>query len=81
MKIVSLITQIIPNLKTFSHLWNTNLKSLKKSLNEVVIFIFFVHNMYSRSFITLQLNHCRCINYFNAVVLLSKQGQKALGFH
>ncbi len=37
--------------------------------------------MYSRSFITLQLNHCRRMNYFNAVVLLSKQGQKALGFH
>ncbi len=60
----------------------------KKLLNKV----FFVHKKYSRSFITLRLNHWCHMDYFNnvlttflgldvSVTLLSMQGQKALGFH
>ncbi len=38
----------------------------KKSLNKVIIFVFFVHKKYYRNFITLRLNHCRChMDYFN----------------
>ncbi len=32
-------------------------KEKKKLLNKIVIFVFFAHKMYSRSFITLMLNH------------------------
>ncbi len=54
-----------------------------------VIFIFFAHKKYSRSFIKLQLNdrcHMDCFNNVITtlnvvVVLLLIQGQKALGFH
>ncbi len=41
----------------------------KKLLNKIVIFVFFVHKKYSRSFITLQLNHWCHMDYFNNVLL------------
>ncbi len=61
----------------------------KKLVNKVIT-IFFVHKKYSRSFITLQLNHWCHMDYFNDVILpfwalnisvalLSMEGQKALG--
>ncbi len=64
----------------------------KKLLNEVIIFVFFANKKYSSSFITLRLNHWCHMDYYNdvlipfwalnvSVVLLSMQGQKALGFH
>ncbi len=37
----------------------------KKLLNKVVIFVFFAHKNYSRSFIKLQLNHWCQLDYFN----------------
>ncbi len=65
----------------------------KKLLNKVIIFVFFARKKYSRSFITLQLNHMDvtwtiltmsllpfwALNV--SVALLSMEGQKALGFH
>ncbi len=36
----------------------------KKWLNKVIIFVFFVHNKYSHSFIKLQLNHWSHTDYF-----------------
>ncbi len=39
----------------------------KKLLNKVIIFVFFAHKKYSRSFIKLRLNH-RCHDYFNNVL-------------
>ncbi len=36
----------------------------KTFLNNVVIFLFFAHKNYSRSFITLRLNHWYHIDYF-----------------
>ncbi len=39
----------------------------KKWWNKVVIFVFFVHKKYSRSFITLWLNHLCRMEYFNNV--------------
>ncbi len=57
----------------------------KKLLNKVIILVFFAHKKYSRSFITLQLNHWCHMDYFNDVLttflgLEPMQGQKALGF-
>ncbi len=52
-------------------------------LDKVVIFVFFAHKKYSRSFIKLRLNHW-CFNDvlpFWALNVLSMQDQKALGFH
>ncbi len=40
----------------------------KKSLNKVIIFVFFAHTKYSRSFIKLMLNHWCHMNYFNDVL-------------
>ncbi len=40
----------------------------KKLLNKVVIFVFFAHKKYSRSFITLWLNHWCHMDYFNNVL-------------
>ncbi len=40
----------------------------KKSLNQVVIFVFFAHKKYSRSFIKLRLNHWCHMDYFNDVL-------------
>ncbi len=37
----------------------------KKLLNKVVIFVFFTRTKYSRSFITLRLNHWCHMDYFN----------------
>ncbi len=37
-------------------------------LNKVVIFVFFVHKKYSRSFVKLQLNHWCHMDYFNDVL-------------
>ncbi len=39
----------------------------KKLWNKVVILVFFVHKKYSRSFITLWLNHLCHMEYFNNV--------------
>ncbi len=61
-------------------------------LNKVIIFVFFVHKKFSLGFIKLRLNRWCHIDYFNnvlttflalkvLVVLLSMEGQKALGFH
>ncbi len=61
-------------------------------LNKVIIFVFFVHKKFSLGFIKLRLNRWCHIDYFNnvlttflalkvLVVLLSTEGQKALGFH
>ncbi len=62
----------------------------KKILNKV-IFVFFAHKKYSRSFIKLRLNHCCHMDYLTmsllpfwalnvVVVLLSMQGQKLSDF-
>ncbi len=40
----------------------------KKLLNKVVIFVFFAHKKYSRSFVELQLNHWCHMDYFNDVL-------------
>ncbi len=52
-------------------------------MNKVVIFVFFVHKKYSRSFttdyFTMFLLPFWALNV--SVVLLSMQGQKSLGFH
>ncbi len=40
----------------------------KKLLNKVIIFVFFVHNKYSRSFITLRLYYWCYMDYFNDVL-------------
>ncbi len=40
----------------------------KKLLNKVVIFVFFAHKKYSRSFITLRLYHWCHMDYFNDVL-------------
>ncbi len=40
----------------------------KKTLNKVIIFVFFAHKKYSRSFIKLQLNHWCHMDYFNNVL-------------
>ncbi len=62
----------------------------RRKLNKVVIFVFFAHKNYSRSFIKLRLNHGWTILMMSllpfwalnmSVALLSMQGQKALGFH
>ncbi len=65
----------------------------KKLLNKIIIFVFFAHNRYSRSFITLKLNHwCHICTILMmsllpfwalnmSVALLSTEGQRALGFH
>ncbi len=37
-------------------------------LNKVVIFVFFTHKKYSRSFIKLRLNHWCHMGYFNDVL-------------
>lgn len=54
----------------------------------VIIFYFFKHDKYSRSFVKLCLNHYCHMAYFNDALTmflglgtLSVQGQKALGFH
>ncbi len=64
-----------------------------KLLNKIIIFVFFAHNRYSRSFITLKLNHwCHICTILMmsllpfwalnmSVALLSTEGQRALGFH
>ncbi len=39
-----------------------------ESLNKVVIFVFFAHKKYSRSFIKLRLNHWCPMDYFNDVL-------------
>ncbi len=63
-------------------------------LNKVVIFVFFVHKKYSGSFVKLRLNHWCHMDYFTIFydyfdvlttflyleLLLSMEGQKALGF-
>ncbi len=64
----------------------------KKLLNKAVHFVVFAHKKYSRSFITLQLNHWCHMDYFNDVLtsflglecgssIAVYAGQKALGFH
>ncbi len=65
----------------------------KKSLNKVVISVFFAHKKDSRSFIKLQLNYWYHMDYFNnvlttflalnvSVVLLSMQlGSENSEFH
>ncbi len=40
----------------------------KKLFNKVIIFVFFAHKKYSRSFINLRLNHCGHMDYFNNVL-------------
>ncbi len=40
----------------------------KKWLNKVIIFVFFAHKKYSRSFIKLRLNHWCHMDYFNDVL-------------
>ncbi len=40
-------------------------------LNEVIIFVFFVHKMYSRSFITIRLIHWCHMDYFNDIRFLT----------
>ncbi len=40
----------------------------KELLHKVVIFVFFVHNMYSRSFLKLRLNHWCHMAYFTYVL-------------
>ncbi len=37
-------------------------------LNKVVIFVFFVHEKYSRSLVNLRLNHLCHMDYFNNVL-------------
>ncbi len=39
----------------------------KKSLNKVIIFVFFVNKMYSRCFVKLRLNHWCHMEYYNNV--------------
>ncbi len=62
------------------------------SIIEFIIIIFFAHKTYSRSFITLRLNNDVTLPILmlfllpflalnTLVVLLSIQGQRALGFH
>ncbi len=45
--------------------WNVKEEIL---LNKVIIFVFFVHKKYSRSFIKLRLNHWYHVDYFNEVL-------------
>ncbi len=59
--------------------WWQRLTGREELLNKVVIFVFFAHKKYSRSFIKLQLNHWCHMDM--VVPLLSMQGQKALRFH
>ncbi len=40
----------------------------KKLLNKVIIFVFFAHKKFSRSFITLRLDHWCHMDYFNNVL-------------
>ncbi len=40
----------------------------KKLLNKIFIFVFFAYKKYSRSFIKLQFNHWRHMDYFNNVI-------------
>ncbi len=40
----------------------------KKWLNKVIIFVFFMHKKYSRSFIKLRLNHWFHKEYFSDVL-------------
>ncbi len=48
------------------HAWKTDTEE-KILLNKVIIVVFFVHKMYSHSFIKLRLNWCH-IDYFNDVL-------------
>ncbi len=71
----------------------TNKKIQQKLLNKVIIFVFFAHKKYSRSFIKLRLNPWCHMDYFNDVLTtfvglkcvsslaVYMEGQKALGFH
>ncbi len=43
-------------------------KEEKELMKKVVIFVFFAHKMYSRSFIKLRLNHWCHMDYFNDVL-------------
>ncbi len=63
-----------------------------KLLNKVVIFVFFAHEKYSRSFVKLWLNRWWHMDYFNDVlamflsldrvrILAVYESQRALGFH
>ncbi len=65
----------------------------KELFNKVIIFVFFEHKKYSRSFVKSWLNHWCQVDYFNdvpyyisgpgniSVALLSMQGQITLRFH
>ncbi len=68
---------------TSSEMW------VRSAPNKVIIFLFFAHKKYSRSFIKLRLNHFTWTVLMSllrfwalnvVVVLLPMQGQKALGF-
>ncbi len=64
-----------------------------KLLNKVVIFVFFAHKKYSRSFVKLRLNHWCHMDYFNdllatflsldhvRIFAVYMEGQRALRFH
>ncbi len=59
----------------------------REELLKVIIFVFFEQKKYSRSFLTLQLNHQCHMDYFNNVLTTflgleqGSSGQKALRFH
>ncbi len=76
----------------YYHEWQQTDPEEKKSLNKVVIFVFFAHKKYSHSFIKLWLNHWCHMDYFIDVLTtflcldfgsslaVYMESQKTLGF-
>ncbi len=51
----------------YSPQWQRMGRGAEELLNKVIIFVFFAHKKYSRSFVKLQLNHWCHMHYFNNV--------------